>query len=789
MRKFVSELDVLDQSSRIKDLTEKMLNKPRCLSIEQARIITDSYQRNDEKSVTLKRSLSFKDVANKITIEIDPLELIVGNRAPGSKAGIVFPESGLAWVVREIDTLPTRAQDRFHVKEEDKEELINTIYPYWEGQTLEDCVYANLGDELESLSKVIKINQKDHAQGHICPNVEKWLKFGPAGLKKQVEEKIQNADEDSKECYQAMYTVLDGACDFIKRYSDLAEAMVIEEDNSELKSNLKKIAACCSKLSYSPAETFQEAVQSIWFLFVLLQIESNASSFSPGRLDQILFPYYKNDINNNILSINGALEIFEAMWIKFNEIVYMRNAHSAQYFAGFPIGFNVIVGGQDRDGNDAANELSYLMLKAQEHLLLPQPNLSARIHKKADDLFYERCVRVLKLGSGMPQFFNDESIIPAFNKIGIDEKDAMNYAVTGCVELTTPGNNLGWSDAAMVNLVKALELTLNNGVCLITGKKIGINTGNLSVYKTFEEVESAFEKQINYFIGKLTEACEIVEKTHIEKLPSAFLSTVIDDCIERGLDVTKGGAKYNFSGIQIIQCANLADCFAALKELVYDKKTVSAEYLYKNLQRDYFDEILRLTMMNKAPKYGNDVEWVDMLANKWIEYFATELKKRRNYRGGIYHAGLYTVSAHVPMGKNVGATPDGRKSGEALADGGMSAVYGRDINGPTALLNSVNRVNSEHGTNGTLLNMKFIPSMFNDGDGFNKFCMLLRALTEMKINHVQFNVINKNELIEAKKNPEKFKNLLVRVAGYTAYFVELAKDLQDEIIARTEYGC
>ena len=312
--------------------------------------------------------------------------------------------------------------------------------------------------------------------------------------------------------------------------------------------------------------------------------------------------------------------------------------------------------------------------------------------------------------------------------------------------------------------------------------------GDLTEYQSYEDLEEAYGKQIKFFIEKMTPMCEAVERKHQEKLPSPFLSSVIDDCIRKGVDVTAGGAKYNYSGIQIIQAANIADSFAALKTLVFDTQAVPKEELLKNLRDNFQDEELRLKMLNKAPKYGNDIAWVDHIANKWVAFFAKELRKYKNYRGGPYHTGLYTVSAHVPMGKNVGATPDGRRNAEPLADGGLSAVYGRDKHGPTALLNSVNRVGSEYGTNGTLLNMKFAPALFREEEGFHKFCMLIKSFANLKINHVQFNVINKEDLINAKKEPEKYRNLLVRVAGYSAYFVELSQDLQDEIIARTEFG-
>ena len=340
-------------------------------------------------------------------------------------------------------------------------------------------------------------------------------------------------------------------------------------------------------------------------------MESNASSFSPGRMDQYLYPYYKEDIEKGIISEQDALEIIECLWLKFNQIVYLRNQHSAKYFAGFPIGFNIAIGGVDENGDDIYNNLSLLILKAQYHLGLPQPNLSVRLNKNTSHELMQESIKVVAKGSGMPQFFNDESIIKAMINLGIEEKDARNYAIVGCVELTTHGNNLGWSDAAMFNLNKALELTLNEGKCLLTGEQIGLNLGKLEDYKTFEDLEEAFKKQIDYFIDEMMKAEVVVEKAHQDCLPSAFLSTVIDDCLEKGLDVTRGGAKYNLSGIQMIQVANLADSLAAIKELVYDEEMISKEELPSKALRDDFKghEITQTMFVKQSlPKYGNDVK-------------------------------------------------------------------------------------------------------------------------------------------------------------------------------------
>ncbi len=789
MANYIEEISKLQMSHRISLLKERMLSEPRFLSLEQALLITQCYKENENLPRILQRAKSLALALNKIEIRIDPLELIVGNRTPGVRAGVVSPEAGISWIDREIEILHERPQDKFNVRKEDIEEFRKTILPYWKGKSLEDAVNDRLGAEISAIAKVVKINQTDHAQGHICPNTQKWLAMGPAGLKKEAEEKLKTASGDKKVFYESVIIVLSAAQDFMRRYSKLAKKMLEEVSDSSLRDNLIQIERICAKLADSPPETFREAVQSLWFLFVILHMESNASSFSPGRADQYLYPYFKKDIDSGKLDLSGALEIIEALWLKFNQIVYLRNSNSAKYFAGFPIGFNIACGGQTQDGRDASNELSFLFLKAQEHLLLPQPNLSARLFKGSSSEFVDQCSRVIGMGSGMPQIFNDESIIPALINKGISKEDATNYAIVGCVELTTHGNNLGWSDAAMLNLVKVLELTLNNGICLQTGVRMGLPTGYLTDYKTYEELEEAYKKQLDHFIDRMIAVCDAVDRMHAEFLPTPFLSSVIDDCLEKGMDVTAGGARYNLSGIQAIQVANIADSLAVIKKLVYDEGTLKAEELLEALQTNYEGrEELRQYLINKVPKYGNDVAWVDNIGAKWIEYFAKKMEGYRNARGGPYHTGLYTVSAHIPMGHNVGASPDGRLSGDPLADGGMSAMYGRDRNGPTALLKSVSRINSMYGSNGTLLNMKFLPDIFKTEEGIKKFSSLLMTFVDLGINHVQFNVVRREDLIEAKKRPEEYRGLTVRVAGYTAYFTELASDLQDEIIERTSYG-
>ncbi len=784
----IKDLQNIKPTARVLSLRGKTISAIRYLSIEQAKIITRVYQEYETLPVILKRAISLAQSVSEMPIAIDPEEMIVGNRTPDIRAGVVFPEAGLSWLANEIETLPGRPQDPFNVRQEDVSYFKDYIEPYWRGKTLEDDIYKSYGEEIKAIEKIVKINQKDHAQGHICPDVKKWLESGPAGLISEAEEHMMQATDSEKHFYEAVIISLRASSFFMKRYSELASSMAITEKNRGMKSNLNEISAICANLSVRPPETFREAIQSVWFLFVLLQMESNASSFSPGRMDQYLYKFYKADLIKGLHTDSEFLELIDSLFIKFNHIVYMRNSHSTRYFAGFPIGFNVTIGGQTIDGKDAANELTHLFLMAQEHVRMPQPNLTARLHMGSDDSFLNECSRVIGLGTGMPQIVNDESIIPSLVGAGIEHADAVDYALVGCVELTTQGNYLGWSDAAMFNLVKVLELTLNNGKCMLTGVQMGPETVSLYDIKTYRSFEDAFRIQIDYFIKKMIPACEIVERAHQQYLPSPFLSSLINNCVENGKDVTAGGAKYNYSGIQLIQIADIADSLAVLKNLVFDNNLVSREEFLNTLKNNFEgNEVLRQYCINKVAKYGNDIDDIDNIGGYWAEYFAGKLKEYTNVRGGAYHMGLYTVSAHVPMGQNVAATPDGRLSKAPLADGGLSPMYGRDNSGPTAVFNSVAKIPSHLASNGTLLNMKFLPAFFSDKNDLLKFSSLLRSFISLPVHHVQFNVVTADELLKAKEDPESFRGLTIRVAGYTAYFTELAGELQDEIIKRTTH--
>jgi formate C-acetyltransferase len=801
-------------TERVVRLKDRILSTKRRLYVEPARLITQSFQRTEGESTIVRRAKAFRDVVHGITITIHPDELIVGNRSPLPRMGVVTPSAAVEWIDKELETLPTRSQDPFQVDAEDIRVLREEVFPYWRGKTLEDVVAAAIPPKVQVARdcKIVKLNQTDHAQGHILPNVEQWLSEGVSGLKAKAiaaRDRWTRQGELTQErghFYEAVIICLDAAAQFMHRYGDLASEQALSTGGStgspRRRCELERIARNCHHLASKPPRDYWETLQAIWFLFVLLQVESNASSFSPGRLDQYLLPFLRRDLTEGSLTLDQAQELLECLWLKFNEIVLLRSAHSARYFAGFPIGFNIIVGGQLADGTDATNEISYMCLQAQADVGLPQPNFSVRLHKRTPQDLLLGAARVIRMGSGMPQIFNDEVIVPAYENRGVTHEDAMNYAVVGCVELSIPGKTMGWSDAAMFNLVRALEITLYGGVEPETGRQVGPPTGRLEKLTTFAEFEAAYAEQIRHFIALMVEGANIVDALHAQVCQTPFLSTVIDDCLQVGQDVTAGGAHYNFSGPQGVQVANMADSLAALKWMIYDRREASPVELMTALSRNFCDdealgprtprprsgEVLRQRLLNSPPKYGNDDDGVDLLGRKWARFYCDEVARYSNPRGGPFHPGFYTVSAHVPLGHNVGATPDGRLAYTPLADGGLSPVAGRDIKGPTAVLRSVSKIDQKLVSNGALLNLKFLPSFFEQEEAIEWFAAFLRGFVDLNVSHVQFNVVSGETLLRAQRHPEQFRSLVVRVAGYSAYFVELDKEIQDEIIRRTAHG-
>lgn len=770
-------------SPRIQQLKQRMLAEPRRMSVAQATIIHQTHAQYAAEPLVLRRARALSAAFAQMPIRIDEGELIVGNRTPNIRAGVVFPECGIAWLEAEIDTLPTRPQDPFLTDPADVAYVKTVLLPAWKDKTLESQLYGQIGTLDDAISSVVKINQKGRAQGHIIPDIPKWLRLGPAGIRSQAQRALQSANtQQARELYESVCIAMDGVCCYYRRYAALARAHAAS--GAPYASDAARVADICQALSTRPPETFHEALQAVWMLMVCLQMESNAASFSLGRLDQYLYPYYERDRAAGLLCEQDALELLACFFLKFNQIVCMRSGLEAQYFAGFPIGFNIVLGGRDEDGRLLENPLSFLMLRTQKALHLPQPNLSARLCSNSSTEFLQACTDVLADGGGLPQLFNDESIIPALQAAGLSTHDAANYGIVGCVELSGCGNMLGWSNAAMFNVLKVLELTLNHGRCLLTGQQLAPDLGGLDTFASYAQLEAALRQHMSYFLSRMVHCHNTVDRYHGQLLPTALLSSVVDGCMERGLDVTQGGARYNSSGIQFVQIANLIDSLAVLRDRVFTGQ-LSGAALLQQLQENFPDALLRRELLD-APKYGNDQPQLDELANQWVRFMGAELARYRNARGGRFHLGLYTVSAHIPMGANVGASCDGRLAGQPLADGGISPSAGADRYGPTAILKSASKLEFESIANGSLLNMKFSASLFQQESSRARFCALLRSFVALGIHHVQFNVVDRAELLAAQKDPQTHRNLLIRVAGYTAYFVELDPSLQNEIIRRTE---
>ncbi len=779
-------------SAVVARIKQRLVENERQIDVERARFTTESYRQTEGQPMALRRANMLLHLVRSMSIAIGPDEVIVGNRSLLPRMGVIAPEGAVEWVDRELEILPARPQDRFQITPAQIAELRTEIFPYWRGKTLEDIVARRLPEDVGVAvrGKAFSLNQTDHAQGHILPDVETWLRMGVGGLRDKVlRARVRAIHESPLHHYDAALIALQAAQEFMLRYAALAAEQAGQCPEPARTQELEHIAGVCRWLAGNPPRDFWDALQAEWFLFVLVQIESNASSFSPGRFDQYMLPYLESDLADNRLTLDRAQDLLEHFWLKFNEIVLLRSSHSARYFAGFPIGFNIAVGGQLADGSDATNLLSYMCLRAQADLGLTQPNLSLRIHAGSPQEFLEAAAFVIGKGSGMPQVFNDEVIVPGQVNRGLPLAEARNYAVVGCVELSIPGKALGWSDASMFNLTRVLELTLFGGRDPKTGEQIGLATPCLDDMASFAELEAAYDRQIAHFVGLMVKGCNVVDRVHAEALPSPFLSLVIDDCIERGLDVTAGGARYNFSGVQGVQIANVADSLAAVRQAAFTEKWVTASELLAALRTDFAgQEVLRQRLIHRVPKYGNDDDRVDEFAGRWGDRYCELVGQYETIRGGVYQPGFYTVSAHVPMGANVGATPDGRHAGSPLADGGLSPSAGRDRRGATAVLHSVSKLNLKLASNGTLLNMKFLPSFFDGPAALSKFADLLRGFSALHIPHVQFNVVDAATLRAAQANPDEYRSLVVRVAGYSAYFTELDKDLQEEIIRRTEFG-
>ena len=830
------------KSSRIPKLIEALYAKMPVIESARAKLITESYKATEGQPVITRRAEAFAHILRNIPIIIRDNELIVGSSTIAPRGCQTFPEFSYQWLEDELDTVATRTADPFYIAEETKAEL-REVHKYWKGKTSSELATSYMAPEaIKAIEHNIFTpgNYFYNGVGHVTVKYEEVLAIGYKGIidKARAElEKCQVGDGNyAKKSHflNAVIVSCQAVIEYAERYAELASQMAAECTDPVRKQELLQISENCSRVPANGATSFYEACQSFWFVQQLLQVESSGHSISPGRFDQYMYPYYKADIDKGVITREAAQELLDCIWVKLNDLNKVRDAASAEGFAGYSLFQNLIVGGQDKYGNDVTNDLSVMCILASMHVHLPMPSLSIRVWNGSPHELLIKAAELTRTGIGLPAYYNDEVIIPALQNRGLTLEDAREYNIIGCVEPQKAGKTDGWHDAAFFNMCRPLELVFSNG--MDKGELVGIQTGDVTKMTTFEEFFDAYKKQMEYCISLMVNADNAIDVAHSERVPLPYESCMVDDCLSRGLSVQEGGAVYNFTGPQGFGIANMADSLYAIRKLVYEDKKVSMEEYKQALAWNYDkgldqqsvsdmsemilkgmqdagmavntdtakavlqtvmrlkpteDQLRRFTeihhMIDEVPKFGNAIDDVDYFARDVAYTYSRPLQKYMNPRGGHYQAGLYPVSANVPLGGQTGATPDGRYAHTPVADG-VSPSAGKDVKGPTAAATSVSRLDHFIVSNGTLFNQKFHPSALAGREGLEKFVALIRTFFDQKGMHMQFNVVDRETLLDAQKHPENYAHLVVRVAGYSALFTTLSRSLQDDIIRRTEQG-
>lgn len=789
-------------TARMNEFREKLVNAKPYICAERAVYTTEAYKQFADKPLIEKRAYMLKNILEKMTIFIEPETLIAGNQASGNRFAPVFPEYAMDWVVDELDKFEKRDGDIFYITNETKKELCE-IAPYWYHNTTKDKGLAMMPPESRIFYDLGIIKAEGNitsGDAHLAVNYETVMKMGLKYYEEKTKAAVKKLDLTTMEdmnkyhFYNAVLIVIKAVRDFAGRYAALAEKDAETADEKRQK-ELLTIAEILRRVPYEPAHNMREAVQSMWLIHLVLQIESNGHSLSYGRMDQYLYPYYKHDLAEKTITEDEACELLTNLWLKTFTINKVRSWSHTQFSAGSPLYQNVTIGGQTTDKNDAVNPLSYLILKSVAQVHLPQPNLTVRYHRNISDEFMQECIEVVRLGFGMPAFNNDEIIIPSFIEKGVKENDAYNYSAIGCVETAVPGKwGYRCTGMSFLNFPKSLLIALNDGVDPESGTKLIEGTGHFCDMTSYEDVKKAWEKIIRSFTRHsviIETCCDMV----LEKdVPDVLCSALVEDCIGRGKTLKEGGAVYDFiSGLQV-GIANMADSLAAVKKCVFEDKSVTTKQLWDALMNDFAgtegERIRRLLL--DAPKYGNDDDYVDKLICEAYDVYIDEIKKYHNTRygrgpiGGTYYAGTSSISANVGQGMGTLATPDGRKAHTPLAEG-CSPSHAMDVNGPTSVFKTVSKLPTHEITGGVLLNQKMTPQVLEKEEDRRKLIFLIRTFfNRLNGYHVQYNIVSRYTLLDAQINPDKHRDLIVRVAGYSAFFNVLSKQTQDDIIERTE---
>ncbi len=781
---------------RIRRLRERMLAAVPEITVERAVVITESYRETEAEPIEIRRALALDRILRRMTIFILEDELIVGHLCDKYRCSPVHPEVNVQWILddEELESIQTRRQNRLLVSDETKAAL-REVARYWQGKTLFDRSWAALPESVRRMRRTggMTLAHEKNMLGHCIPDWNHLLQQGFGGLREEVEARLGRlnlADPDDLAKWnflRSLVIVIDACSAFIRRYAALAAQMADAAPEGERRAELQRIAAVCEAIAVGPPRGFQEALQLLWFGHLVTVIEGDARSTSYGRLDQYMLPFYRRDIEAGTLTPERAQELLECFWIKPNEMILLDDREHATYRGGYPNGWNLVVGGMTREGLDAANELSYMCLQAFEDVRLFQPNFGVRIFRGSPEPFLRRTYEVIGLGTGIPQVFNDEVVVQALARSGLPIEEARDYTATGCVEHATPAvwirGNGGW-----INLAKAVEFALNDGRCALTGQQVGLRTGDAASFQTYEEFEAAVKRQLAYEIEQMVIENNIIDGIHAGLVPELLVSLLIRDCVAKGRSAAAGGARYNYTSPMSIGVATLADSLAAVKKLVFEERRIEIDTLRAALAADFVGvETLRQMLCNRAPKYGNDDDYVDRIAIEMQRFFAEELREYRSPRGGTFRPGFWTVLANMGLGRLTGATPDGRKAGEPLSDS-IGPSNGCDRQDTTAVLCSAGKIDQTLAANGTVLNLRLSPALVAGQGGVSRIGHLIKSYFDMGGGQLAITVVSTDTLREAQRHPDRYRDLLVKVAGYAAFFVELGEQAQNEIILRSEHS-
>jgi pyruvate formate-lyase/glycerol dehydratase family glycyl radical enzyme len=787
---------MIKMNERVKKLREQSIRAKPYLSPERALLVTEFYRSEiaQQSSVPVKRALALKYILENKKIWIGEGELIVGERGPAPKAVPTYPEI-CCHSLEDLEMLDSRKKTPYAVDDYTKRVYKEKIIPYWKGKSMRDMIFREMSDEWKAAYETGVFTEflEQRAPGHTVLD-DKIYSKGFVDFEKDIEKSIAKIDflhdpeaRKKMEELKAMKITADAIIRYAERYAEKTKELLKKEKDPNRREELKKIAEICVHVPAHAPRDFWEALQYYWFIHLGVITEVNPwDAFNPGRLDQHLYPFYKKGLEEGTLTEEMAKVLLQLFWIKFNNHPAPPKvgvtAEESNTYNDFAL---INIGGVKEDGSNGVNELSYLVLDVVKEMRMPQPSSMVQISKKTPDDFLKRALKIIRTGFGQPSIFNTDEITQELLRQGKTIEDARNGGASGCVETGAFGKEC-YILTGYFNLVKVLEITLSNGVDPRTGRKIGLKTGNLTKFKSFHEIFNAFQRQLKHFVDIKIRGNNIIECLYAEYLPVPFLSLLISDCIAKGKDYNDGGARYNTDYIQGVGLGTMTDSLVAIAYQVFDKKQITLSQLFQALKADFKGyEKLRLSLLNKTPKYGNDDEYADQIMKAIFGAYYDAVDGRPNMKGGTYRINLLPTTVHVYFGKVVGATPDGRKSTEPLSEG-VSPVQGADTRGPTAVIKSVSKIDHVK-TGGTLLNQKFAPELLADEAGLSKLAYLVRTYFKLDGHHMQFNVVNANTLRDAQKYPEKHRDLLVRVAGYTDYFVNLTEALQNEIIRRTEH--